>query len=281
MHPAMMVVVWQGMRMNLRSDSTSIRARRVALLFALCVSVTTLPTPYADPAPVVTQLRPTVLAELTHDPSAFTEGLALDGTSLYESTGLAGHSELRELDPATGSLRRAAALPPDYFGEGIAVVGDRIWQLTYRNGVAIEWDRASLTRLREVPLAGEGWGLCRDGDHLIRSDGTARLHIHEPGDLRETGSITVTLNGIELSGLNGLDCSAGQIWANVFPTNQIVRIDAATGVVQAVADIEGLLDPQYRDNVHVLNGITHVDDTQFLITGKDWPHLFRVTFDPA
>ena len=245
----------------------------------LGVALTVLcPAAQADSTP---HLRPIVSAVLDHDPSAFTEGLVLDGESLYESTGLAGHSQLRELDPATGTLRRSAALPPDYFGEGIAVVGDRIWQLTYRNGVAVEWDRATLTRLREIPLTGDGWGLCNDGHRLIRSDGTATLHIHEPDAMRETGSITVTLNGTELPGLNGLDCSAGQIWANVFPTNQIVQIDPASGVVLAVVDVEGLLEPQYRDNIHILNGITRVDDRHFLITGKDWPHMFRVSFDPV
>lgn len=239
------------------------------------------PTAQAQPNGPVPHLRATVLAQLDHDQTAFTEGLALDGVSLYESTGLAGSSALRELDPATGALRRAAALPPEYFGEGIAVVGDRIWQLTYQNGVAVEWDKASLSRVREVPLSGEGWGLCNDGDRLIRSDGTAKLHFHDPGDMHETGSIKVTLNGFELVGLNGLDCSAGQVWANVFPTNQIVRIDAATGAVAAVVDVDGLLEPQYQDNIHILNGITHIDDTRFLITGKDWPHLFEVTFDPV
>jgi glutamine cyclotransferase len=239
------------------------------------------PMAHAEPASTVVRLRPTVLAELTHDPSAFTEGLALVGESLYESTGLVGHSELRELDPATGAVRRSAALPANYFGEGIAVVGNRIWQLTYRNDVVIEWDRAALTRIREVPLAGESWGLCHDGTHLIRSDGSARLHIHDPADLREIGSIPVTLNGIELTGLNGLSCTPNAIWANVFPSNQIVRIDAGTGVVQAVVDVEDLLEPRYRDNVHILNGIAQVSDTEFLITGKDWPKLFRVTFDPA
>lgn len=251
------------------------RHRIAAVLVWLAAAV---PVAHADPVP---HLHPTVLATLPHDLNAFTEGLVLDGTSLYESTGLAGHSELRELDPATGALRRSAALPPDYFGEGIAVVGDRIWQLTYRNGVAIEWDRAGLTRIREVPLAGESWGLCHDGARLIRSDGSARLHIHDPADLRETGSIPVTLNGNELTGLNSLSCTPNAIWANVFPSNQIVRIDAGTGVVQAVVDVENLLAPQYRDNVHILNGITQVSDTEFLITGKDWPQLFRVTFDPA
>lgn len=252
--------------------------RLLSITVALTCLGTASPVAHADPVPV---LRPTVLAALPHDPSAFTEGLVLDGASLYESTGLVGHSELRELDPATGALRRSAALPPDYFGEGIAVVGDRIWQLTYRNGVAIEWDRAGLTRIREVPLPGESWGLCHDGARLIRSDGSARLHIHNPADLREIGSIPVTLNGIELTGLNGLSCTPKAIWANVFPSNQIVRIDAGTGVVQAVVDVEGLLEPRYRDNVHILNGITAVSDTEFLITGKDWPQLYRVTFDPA
>ena len=222
-----------------------------------------------------------MLATLAHDPTAFTEGLVLDGSGLYESTGLVGRSQLRELDPDTGDVRRSAALRADQFGEGIAVVGDRIWQLTYRNGVAVEWDRSTFTPVREVPLTGEGWGLCRDGGRLIRSDGTATLHIHEPADLRETGAITVTLNGTELRGLNGLDCSTGDIWANVFPTDQIVRIDPVSGVVGAVVRVDDLLEPQYRDNIHILNGIAHVGDGQFLITGKDWPHMFRVRFDPV
>lgn len=258
----------------MRRHSPTALILAAALGTGVCV-----PSAHADATPEV--LRPTVVAVLDHDQSAFTEGLAHDGTSLYESTGLLGHSQLRELDPDTGDLRRAAALPADYFGEGIAVVGDRIWQATYRNGVAVEWDRANFTRRREVPLTGEGWGLCHDGERLIRSDGTSTLHIHEPTDFHETGSITVTLNGTELSGLNSLDCSAGQIWANVFPTDQIVRIDPASGAVRSVVEAGGLLDPRYRDTVHLLNGITRVDDQQFLITGKDWPHMFRVRFDPV
>lgn len=268
---------WQQLRMTPRPG----HLRRVAAVLALAVGTMVAPLGHADAGPTVAYLRPTMLAQLTHDPTAFTEGLALDGSSLYESTGLAGQSQLRELDPATGALRRSAALPADYFGEGIAVVGDRIWQLTYRNGVAVEWDKSSLTKVREVPFAGEGWGLCRDGDRLIRSDGSAQLHFHDAADMRETGSVTVTLNGTAVSGLNSLDCSAGHVWANLFPTNQIIKIDAATGAVEAIVQVDGLLDPKLRDNVHVLNGITHVDDTQFLITGKDWPHMYRVTFDPA
>ncbi|MBO0863934.1 MAG: glutaminyl-peptide cyclotransferase [Mycobacterium sp.] len=237
----------------------------------------------ADPGAIQadTTLRPTVLAQIPHDPSAFTEGLEIDGANLYESTGLVGQSQLRELDPATGALRRAVALPPGYFGEGITVVGDRIWQVTYRNGVAIEWEKATLTPVREVQLSSEGWGLCWDGNRLVQSDGTAQLHFHSATDFAETGSVTViTRNGEPLTGLNALACVDGQVWANVFPRDQIVRIDPATGLVTAVVDADALLaGPRAKDQV--LNGITHLENQTFLLTGKYWPSIFRVRFDPA
>ncbi|OMC13499.1 glutaminyl-peptide cyclotransferase [Mycobacterium sp. SP-6446] len=227
-----------------------------------------------------TKLRPTVLAEIWHDPSAFTQGLEIDGANLYESTGLVGQSQLRELDPATGAVRRAVPLPPDYFGEGAAVVHDRIWQLTYRNGVAIEWDKATLTVVREVSFSGEGWGLCSDGHRLVQSDGTDRLRFRSATDFAETGSVTVvTSDGEPVNGLNGLGCVDGQVWANVFPTDQIARIDPATGLVTAVVDANGLLAGAARG--HVLNGIAPVDSQVFLLTGKFWPSIFRVRFDPA
>ena len=109
----------------------------------------------------VPTLRPEVLAELPHDPAAFTQGFEIDGGVLYEGTGLAGRSQLRELDPDTGAVRRSVPLPGQLFGEGITVVGDRIWQLTWRDGVALEWDRATLTLRREVPLDGRGLGAVR------------------------------------------------------------------------------------------------------------------------
>ena len=240
-------------------------------------------SPQVDPdaIPADTKLRLTVLAQIPHDPYAFTEGLELDGSNLYESTGHAGQSKLRELDPATGALRRAVPLPANYFGEGLAVVGDRIWQLTYRNGVAIEWDKATLTPVREVKLTGEGWGLCWDGHRLVQSDGTARLHFHNTSDFAETGSVTVkTRDGKPLTRLNELDCVDGQIWANIFQMDRIVRINPATGLVTAVVDAGGLLDNTRSEN-QVLNGIAHVDGQVFLLTGKYWPSIFRVRFDPA
>jgi glutamine cyclotransferase len=237
-------------------------------------------------------LRPQVLAELPHDPTAFTQGLELAGEPgarvLYEGTGLPGRSQLRELDPDSGAVRRAVPLPGELFGEGITVVGDRIWQLTWRDGVALEWDRATLTLRRQVPIDGEGWGLCRDGGgppggpgrgRLVRSDGTDRLRFHDPDDLAERGSVAVTLAGEPVTALNELECVDGQVWANVWQTDRIVRIDPADGRVTAVVDAAGLLDAGRRAETDVLNGVAAVPGTdEFLVTGKLWPSTFRVRF---
>jgi glutamine cyclotransferase len=224
-------------------------------------------------------LRPEVLAEVPHDPSAFTQGLELHEGTLYEGTGLEGESELRVVDPATGNVERAEPLPGQLFGEGIAVVEDRIWQLTWQDGVVLEWDRATLTLRRQLPLDGEGWGLCHDGTRLVRSDGTDRLRFHDPVTFAETGSVTVTIDGEPLTQLNELECVDGQVWANVWPSDVLVRIDPASGQVTAAVDASGLLDPEQRANADaVLNGIAALGNDEYLLTGKLWPVSFRVRF---
>ncbi len=234
--------------------------------------------PPAENAAVAPVKPPTVIAETPHDPAAYTEGLAFDGPALYESTGQLGHSQLRELDPATGAVLRMASLPADLFGEGIAIVGDRIWQLTWKNGVAIEWDKASFTPIRQVPMEGEGWGLCYDGNRLIRSDGTDRLRFHDATSFDEIGSVSVTYNGRPLPKLNELECVDNEVFANVSPTDQIARIDPETGKVTAMVYAARLLDaPRSKDEV--LNGIAYAGNGEFLVTGKYWPTMFRVRFD--
>jgi glutamine cyclotransferase len=224
------------------------------------------------------ELRITVLGELPHDTSAFTQGLEFDGAALYETTGLAGQSQLRELDPATGAVRRSTPLPGGYFGEGMTVVGDHIWQVTYRDGVAIDWDREAFAPVREVPIEGEGWGVCFDGDRIVRSDGTDRLRFVAPADFTETGSITVTRpDGAAVAGLNELECVDGQVWANVWPTDEIVRIDPGTGAVTASADAVALR--RGEPELNVLNGIAYAGDGEYLITGKKWATMYRVRFD--
>ncbi|RBY76742.1 glutaminyl-peptide cyclotransferase [Geodermatophilus sp. TF02-6] len=235
----------------------------------------------SDPAQPVPVLRAEVLAEVPHDPSAFTEGLQLTDGTLYEGTGLAGESQLRELDPATGGVRRAVPLPGQLFGEGVTVAGDRIWQLTWRDHVVLEWDRATLTLRQQLPLDGEGWGLCYDGTRLVRSDGTDRLRFHDPVTFAETGSVPVTFDGEPVTQLNELECVDGQVWANVWPSDVLVRIDPANGRVTALVDAAGLLDPQQRANADaVLNGITALGGGEYLLTGKLWPTSFRVRFVP-
>ncbi|MGV0791954.1 glutaminyl-peptide cyclotransferase [Mycolicibacterium sp. XJ1819] len=251
------------------------------VLGAALVAVLVVPScggagPAGGDVPVIT---PEVLGEIPHDTSAFTQGLEFDGATLYESTGLVGRSQVRELDPVTGDVRRSAAAPPQYFGEGITVVGDRIWELTWQDGVAIEWDKHTLTPLREVPVDGEGWGLCRDGDRLIRSDGTDRLRFHDPTSFAEDGSVEVTRDGEPVRNLNELECVDGQVWANVWKTDHIVRIDPATGTVNAVIDASALVDAQGRITENVLNGIAHIDSDEYLLTGKNWPTAYRVRID--
>jgi glutaminyl-peptide cyclotransferase len=267
------------------AGSASLPTKLACVVAGVLTIVAGLPRADADPATpdvggTVSMLRFTVLAEIAHDTTAWTEGLELDGPSLYESTGIVGESQLRELDPTTGVLRRAAALPPGDYGEGIAIVDTSIWQLTWRNGIAIEWDKATLTPVRQVPLSGEGWGLCRDGNRLVRSDGTDNLRFHDPADMAETGSVSVKRHDAPLAGLNGLECVDGQVWANVWPTDEIVRIDPTTGLVNAEVNLTGLLAGP-RPSANVLNGIAHVQGQDFLLTGKHWPSMFRVRFDPA
>ncbi|HWN33843.1 MAG TPA: glutaminyl-peptide cyclotransferase [Pseudonocardia sp.] len=230
----------------------------------------------------VLRLHPVVLGTLPHDTTAWTEGLEIDGDTLYESTGRPGHSALRELDPDTGLLRRATPLPDGLYGEGLTALGARIWQLTWRDGVALDWDRATRSPVRRLPWAGEGWGLCHTGDgRVIASDGTDRLRVLSGTDLAPLGGLPVRIAGRPLPGLNELECTPGTVWANVYQTDWIARIDPATGNVTGVVDATGLLpagDSGAADGA-VLNGIAAIPGTdQFLLTGKLWPSMFRVRF---
>ena len=217
-----------------------------------------------------------MLATLPHDTTSFTEGLQRDGTTLWEGTGLAGLSELRELDPTTGAVVRSAPLPGKLWGEGVAVTGDTIWQLTYQDGVALQWDKATLKVKKQVALTGEGWGLCYDGNRLVQSDGSATLRFRNPTTFAQTGALTVTLDGKPVPQLNELECAGGQVWANVWPTTQLVRINPASGRVTAKVDGGGLLTPEQAQGTDVMNGITWLGGDEYLVTGKYWPVMLRV-----
>lgn len=255
----------------------SLLAAAAAGLVGACAPAPATPAA-APPAEVV---RAQVRAELPHDPTAFTQGLELRDGVLYEGTGLMGRSELRALDPATGAVRARTALAADLFGEGITVVGDRIWQLTWQNGVAIEYDRATLAERRRVPYRGEGWGLCLDETRgrLVMSDGTDRLAFRDPVTFEQRGEVLVRLGGEPVRLLNELECVDGLVYANVWQSDRIVRVDPGTGAVTGTADLPELLTPEERAGADVLNGIARVPGTdEFLVTGKLWPKAFRVRF---
>ncbi|MEJ3656962.1 glutaminyl-peptide cyclotransferase [Actinomycetes bacterium KLBMP 9759] len=227
------------------------------------------------------QLRPEVVGQVPHDATAFTQGLELHDGALYETTGIYGSSQLRELDPATGGVRRAVPLPPTAFGEGMTVVDARIWQVTWKEGLAYEWDRATFELRRQVPITGEGWGLCYDGSRLVRSDGTNRLRFHDPTTFEEQGSVEVVHLGEPLAGLNELECVAGEVWANVWPTDRIVRIDPGSGRVTGLVTATSLVPPGPLAAGALLNGIAAAGDGEFWITGKYWPTTYRVRFTPV
>ncbi|MGH3759937.1 MAG: glutaminyl-peptide cyclotransferase [Gemmatimonadales bacterium] len=226
------------------------------------------------------RLRAEVLETRPHDPNAFTQGLEIHDGILYEGTGLEGQSSLRATDPETGRVRQQTALPDDLFGEGITVVGDTIWQLTWQDGVAIERDRRTLAERGRARYEGEGWGLCHDGDRLVMSDGTDRLTFRDPATFAETGETRVKdAEGRPVTELNELECVDSAVYANVWRTDRIVRIDPGSGTVTATVDLAGLLPAEDRADADVLNGIAAIPGTdEFLVTGKLWPAMFRVRF---
>jgi glutamine cyclotransferase len=238
----------------------------------------------------VTQLDWEVLAARPHDPAAWTQGLQLDVDGrLYESTGLRGRSSLREVDVASGEVRREAPLPDDHFGEGLALVDDRLIQLTWQEGVAHVWDARTLEPIGAFGYAGEGWGLCYDGERLVMSDGSQRLTFRDADTFAITGSVEVDGAGLPAMRFNELECVDGLVWANAWLTDTIVRIDPVAGRVTGVLDLAGLLEqwPAAIDHggaepPDVLNGIAWdaVADT-FLVTGKLWPALFEIRVEDA
>ncbi|MEU6149667.1 glutaminyl-peptide cyclotransferase [Actinosynnema sp. NPDC047251] len=217
-----------------------------------------------------------VLGTIPHDPTAFTQGLELVDGVLYEGTGLEGRSTIRRIDPGNGQVTKQVDLDPELFGEGVTVVGDKIWQITWQNGVAIQRDRETLTEVRRVTYEGEGWGLCRDDQRLVMSNGTEELTFRDPVTFAETGKVTVKRNGIPLVRINELECVGGQVWANLWQLDQVVRIDPTSGNVTATVDLAPIR-PKDVPATDVLNGIAAVPNTdEFLVTGKNWPTIFRV-----
>jgi glutamine cyclotransferase len=225
--------------------------------------------------PVLWTVR--VVATFPHDPSAFTQGLTIHNGRLYEGTGQYGSSSIRRVNLTSGQVEQLMPLPPTYFGEGIAVLGNRAYQLTWQNETGVIYDLESLRILQVFQYEGEGWGLTHDDRHLIVSDGTARLQFWDPDSLATIRQLNVQDRGTPVTRLNELEYIEGEIWANVWYQDRIARISPATGDVLGWIDLGGLYSEPTRGSEDVLNGIAYDRDAdRVFVTGKNWPHLYEI-----
>ncbi len=238
---------------------------------------TAAPAPGPSPAAVPIEAA-RVIATYPHDPSAFTQGLFFADGALFESTGRHGESVVREVDLATGQVKREVRVDAAYFGEGSTAWGDTIVSLTWTHGKAFRWDRKTLRKIGEFSYKGEGWGLTQDGKSLILSDGTAELRFLDPATFAEQRRITVTFQGRPLRRLNELEFVRGELLANIWHQDAIVRIDPASGVVKGVIDLRAVAAAvPVREEEAVLNGIAYdAKAGKLYVTGKLWPSLFEI-----
>ena len=212
-----------------------------------------------------------------HDAKAFTQGLVFADGVLYEGTGLNGQSSIRKVKLENGAVLQVQNLDEQYFGEGIALVGNSIVQLTWQGGVGFVYDRATFQRQRTFSYTGEGWGLAYDGARLVMSDGTPFLRFLDPKTLKQTGRVQVTDGGRPVEDLNELEFVKGEIYANVWQSDRIARIDPKTGQVRGWIDLQGILDPKDATGVDVMNGIAYdAAGDRLFVTGKLWPKLFEI-----
>ena len=219
-----------------------------------------------------------VLQTLPHDRSAYTQGLVFADGQLYEGTGRYGRSVLRLVDFATGTVRQQTALAPHLFGEGVTVFGERLVQLTWKSGKGFVYHRGSLDLIGEFSYPGQGWGLTSDRYRLIMSDGSARLRFLDPVSFVQLGDVLVFDDNGPIVGLNELEYVDGFVYANVYRTSRIVKIDPRSGAVVGWLDISKLTRrAQLAVGAEVANGIAYdVASGHFLLTGKQWPYLYVV-----
>ena len=219
-----------------------------------------------------------VVAEHPHLTTSYTQGLQFIDGQMWEGTGQHGESRLQKIDLTTGRATVVATLPRSEFGEGITVLGDRVYQLTWMNNVVHIYDRATGKRIKDIRYSGEGWGLTTDGEMLYMSNGSSRITRLDPDSFSRRSAITVTLRGEPINYLNELEWIDGRIWANVYTLDQILVINPQTGVVEGVVDLRGLLPESERTpSTDVLNGIACDPETgRIFVTGKNWSKIFEI-----
>jgi glutamine cyclotransferase len=253
------------------------RIRPVLFVSILAMAPIGFSATHEDPTPVYSY---EVVNAFPHDRRAFTQGLVYRDGFLYESTGLRGRSTLRRVELETGRVLERRLLLPPYFGEGLAILGDNIYQLTWTSGIGFVYDRESLKLTREFRYGLEGWGMTDDGKSLIVSDGSSTLYFWDPQTFTETRRLVVRDQGTRVERLNELEYIDGEIYANVWMQEKIARISPESGKVLSWIDLTGLLDSRNGDE-DVLNGIAwDAAGKRLFVTGKLWPKLFEIELVP-
>lgn len=233
----------------------------------------------AEPAPAIYSYR--IVNTYPHDRNAFTQGLFYLNGSLYESTGQVGQSTIRKVHFEDGRVLQSVPIPPGLFGEGIVNFGNEIVSITWQGGNGYRWDLPTLRRTGEWHYEGEGWGLTQNGTDIIMSDGTSAIRFLDPVTLAERRRITVTIQGTELTELNELEWVNGEIYANIWQTPRIARIDPNTGRVTGIIDLSGIARENTTSPDAVLNGIAwDAQHNRLFVTGKLWPRLYEIQLVP-
>ncbi len=218
-----------------------------------------------------------IKAVYPHDTNSYTQGLQFVDGVLWEGTGEWGKSALQKVDLQSGKAEVLASLPKSEFGEGITVLGDKVYQLTWTNNKVHVYDLQG-NHLKDMRYVGEGWGLTSDGESLYMSNGTTDIYKMNPETFKREGKITVTMRGEAVNFINELEWIDGKIWANVYTTDYVVIINPQTGIVEGLIDFTGLLKPEdVTERTDVLNGIAYdAEGKRIFVTGKLWNKLFEI-----
>jgi glutaminyl-peptide cyclotransferase len=265
-------------------EQASDMQRRIGALFASILFISSLQYIYikevsgesssnSESEPQLMQVN--ITNEVEHDEQAFTQGLLWYDGMFYESTGLWGESMLRELHP-NGTVNRSKDLNETLFGEGLARVGEKLIQLTWKNGTALVWNISNFQLESQFEYEGDGWGLCNDGTDLVMSNGSSNLSFRKYDDFSIVRHLNVSLDGQPVSNLNELECTGEYIWANIYLTDNIIRINSSTGIVDLFINASSLSGLQTGDSNDVLNGIAIDDEGKMWLTGKKWDSLYEV-----
>jgi len=248
-----------------------VKSRLIPALFCLAISASCAETP---------RYTARIVKTYPHDPGAFTQGLEFHTGALYESTGMVGQSGIRKVNLQTGKVLQQLRVGPPFFGEGITIVNGQLIQLTWQHQTGFVYKFPELQFQRQFSYSGEGWGLTNDGKQIYMSDGTAQIRVWDPATLKEIRRITVQDGGRQIAALNELEWVKGEIWANVWMTDQIVRISPSTGKVLGWIDLSHL--PRDRSVADVLNGIAYEAATgRLIVTGKYWSSIYQIELVPA